>query len=114
MMGTRSAGPGMTRRPRVEVVAVVALWAITSMAISLFFGAPTRATCWHGIGNAINDPHAWDAYCAAVDAEWQASLTIVDRLLQFPAIWVVLFLGGLALAGVGWQLLGRAEVPTPA
>jgi hypothetical protein len=90
------------------------VWAIATGIVSLLFGASTRATCWHGIGNAINDPHAWDAYCAAVDAEWQAGLTLSDRLTQWPAIWVVLFLGGLALAAIGWAWLRRATVPVPA
>jgi hypothetical protein len=96
------------------VVAAVALWAIVSVVICLFVGTPAHAACYHGIGNAINDPHAWDAYCATVDAEWLASLTIVDRLTQFPAIWVVLFFGGIALAVVGSALLRRAKVPVPA
>jgi hypothetical protein len=75
--------------------------------LAMFVGAPMQATCWHGIGGALTDPHYWDAYCAAVDAEWQGSLSMVDRLLQWPALAIVLFVGGIALARIGWVLLRR-------
>lgn len=90
---------------------LIALWAVASLVMALFLGAPTQATCWHGIGGALSDPHFWDDYCAAVDAEWQASLSILDRLLQWPALAVVLCLGGVAIIVARAAWMGRLPRP---
>ena len=66
-----------------------------------FIAKPTQAICWHGIGGSLTDPHSWDAYCAGVQAEYEASLTMADRLMQLPWVLVILLaVGWLAIAAL--------------
>jgi hypothetical protein len=90
---------------------LVGAWLVVTLAIVFLGVTPTDPPCLvHGtIGSPPMDPQAIEAYCARFQAttraEWEASLTVLQRLTQPPlvvALWVGLPL--LAVSVFAWLL----------